>query len=246
MRTTSTKAVLAVLALAAATLAGCQDADKAPAAAGPAASSASTGTGVAALSADEILQRAQAALAGAKSYRAKGVVDQDGQAIAIDLQVRGEDFAGSLALGEARVKLLALDGEKYLQPNEQFWIMSTDAKQGPILARGFRGRWVTGADKDPSFAELFAVGSAGDFLKPTGTLSKGEQKEIGGVAAIALKDSADPGSALYVATAGEPYPLRISGKDGSELVYSDFGKPVTGLEAPAPDRVVDLGKVQAK
>ncbi|MGA5299463.1 hypothetical protein ACPCHT_06010 [Nucisporomicrobium flavum] len=246
MRSTSTKIALAALALAATTLSGCQKAEKAPAPTAPAASSAAAGTGVAALSADEILQRAQAALIAAKSYRAEGVVNQDGQPIDIDLRVSGTDFAGDLALGQARVKLLAVGGKKYLQPNEQFWIMSTDAKQGRVLANGFRGRWVTGAERDPSFAELFDVGSAEKFLKPTGTLSKGEQKEIGGVAAIALKDSADPASALWVATAGEPYPLQLSGKGGSQLVYSDFGKPVTGVEAPAPSKVVDLSKVQAK
>ncbi|MEV4701965.1 hypothetical protein [Actinoplanes sp. NPDC049316] len=246
MRSTSTKIALTALALAATTLTGCQSDEKTPAAAGPTASSAAAGAGIAASSADEILRRAQAALAGAKSYRARGTVDQDGQAIDIDLKVRGTDFAGSLSLGAARVELLAVGGKKYLRPNEQFWIMSTDAKQGRVLARGFRDRWVTGADRDPSFAELFAVGSADQFLKPTGTLSKGEQKEIGGVAAIALKDSADPDSALYVATAGEPYPLQLSGKGGSELVFSDFGKPVTGVEAPAPDRVVDLGSVLKK
>ena len=242
-----TKIALVALAVAATALAGCQNdkADTPAPAAGPTASSAPAGAGVAALSADEILQRSQAALTQAKSYRAKGTMDQDGERTGIDLKVNGTDFTASMSFGKAEVELLAADGKKYLRPNEQFWTMSTDAKQGKALARAIGDKWVAGADGDQSFASLFSIGDAKQFLKPSGAISKGEEKEIDGVPAIGLKDAGAPDTMLYVATSGEPYPLRITGKGDAALVFSDFGKPVE-IEAPAADQVVDLNKVAGK
>ncbi|WP_143162900.1 hypothetical protein [Couchioplanes caeruleus] len=244
----STKVALIALAAAATTLAGCQGdkADTVQPAAGPAASPVSATSGVAALSADEILQRAKAALTRAKSYRAKGMLDMEGQKTTIDLKVSGENFTGSMSFGGAEVELLAVGGKKYLRPNDKFWIMSTDAEQGRTLARTIGDRWVAGADKDQSFADLFTVGSIEAFLKPTGALSKGEEKEVGGVPAIGLKDAGDPDSVLYVATTGEPYPLQLTGKGDSGMVFSDFGAAFTDIKAPAGDKVVDLGELAGK
>jgi hypothetical protein len=242
LRSISTKVALVALALAATTLAGCQ-ADKAdsaqPAATAPAA-------GVATLSADEILQRAKEALTKAKSYRAKGTFEQNGDKVGFDLKVSGADFITSMSFGEAKVELLAVGGAKYMRPNEQFWVMTAGAKQGKNIAKVFGKRWVAGADTDQSFAEMFTMGSADELLKPTGALSKGEEKSIGGVAAIGLKDAGDPDSVFYVATTGEPYPLQMTGKGDNLLVFSDFGAAVDGLEAPAASEVVDLGKLSGK
>ena len=246
MPSKSSTVALAGLMVAAATLAGCQN-DKtgtAEPAAPPPASSAPAGT--AALSADEILQRAQNALTTAGSYRAEGTLNQQGQQTRIDLRVSGQDFATTMAFGKAEVELLATGGKKYLRPNEQFWVMSTDARQGKVLARVLGGKWVTGAEKDQSFADLFSIGSAAEFLKPTGPVSKGERREIGGAPAIGLVDSGDPDSVLYVATTGEPYPLQLTGKGGSELTFSDFGAGFDALEAPAAGQVVDLGQLAGK
>jgi len=240
-----TKAALVALTIAATALAGCQNdkADTAQPAAGAAASSAPAGSGVAALSADEILQRAKAALTEAKSYQARGAMVQEGEQTEVDFKVSGDDFIGSLTFDKAKVELLAAGGKKYLRPNEQFWVMSTDAKQGKVLAKGIGDRWVTGAEKDESFAELFTLGTVEGFLKPTGALSKGEEKAIGGVPAIGLNDAGDPDSVLYIATTGEPYPLQLSGKNDSVVVFSDFGATFPGLKAPAANKVVDLGKL---
>ncbi|MEV8508493.1 hypothetical protein AB0368_27225 [Actinoplanes sp. NPDC051475] len=247
MRSTRTRVALIALAVAATTLAGCtDDADSTSPASGSAASPAPTGTGIGALSADEILQRAKAALAEAKSYRAKGRFDQGGQQTTIDLKVDGRDFTSVMSFGKAEVELLAVDGKKYIRPNEQFWTMSTGARQGEALARGIGDRWVAGADQDRSFAELFTIGSADEFLKPTGALSKGQEKKVGGVSAIGLKDAGDPDSVFYVATTGKPYPLQLVGKGDSAVVFSDFGAAFPGIKAPAADRVVDLGEVAGK
>jgi hypothetical protein len=245
LRNMPTRAAVVALALAGATLAGCQS-EKAVSAQPAPSSSATAGNGVAALGADEILGRAKAALTRAKSFRAEGTMVQDDQRTTIDVKVSGPDFAGSMAFAEAKVELLAVGGKQYLRPNEQFLSMSTGAEQGKFLARAIGGRWIAGAQSDQAFAEIFSVGSIEELIKPTGTLSKGEEKEVGGVPAVGLKDAGDPDSVLYVATAGEPYPVRLVGKGGSALVFSDFGKTFTDIAAPAAGQVVDLGKMAAK
>jgi hypothetical protein len=240
-----TKAAVVALALMGATLAGCQN-EKAVSAQPAPSSSATAGGGVAALGADEILGRAKAALVRAKSFRAKGTMVDDDQRTTIDVKVSGPDFAGSMAFGGAEVELLAVGGKQYLRPNEQFLTMSAGAEQGKFLARAIGRRWIAGAQSDQAFAEIFSVGSIEELIKPTGALSKGDEKEVGGVPAVGLKDAGDPGSVLYVATAGEPYPVRLAGKGGSALVFSDFGKTFTDIAAPAAGQVVDLGKLAAK
>jgi len=242
-----TKVALVALAMAATTLAGCQS-DKAGSpqpAAGSAAPSASApaGNGVKALGADEILESAKAALKRTKSFRAKGSIDDNGQQIEIDLEESGSDFVASMTMGKAKVELLAVAGKKYLRPNEQFLAVATDAKQGKALAQAVGGRWIAGAEKDQSFAELFAIGSIDELLKPTGALSKGEEKEVGGVPAIGLKDAGDPDSMLYIATTGEPYPLRLAGKGGSAVVLSAFGEAFTDITKPAANQIVDMSKL---
>jgi len=243
-----TKVALVALAVAATTIAGCQngEADSAQPAAGSSASSAPAGNGVAALTGDEILKRAKAALTQAKSFRAKGAMAEDGQQTEIDLKVSGADFAATLSFDKAKVELLAVGGKKYLRPNAQFWAIATSAEQGKTLSQAMGGRWVAGADSDQSFGELFTVGSVDELLKPTGTLSKGEEKKIGGVPAIGLKDSGDPDSVLYVATTGEPYPLQMVAKAGSAMVFSAFGETFTDIKAPAADQIVDMGKLTGK
>ncbi|MDT4994020.1 MAG: hypothetical protein QOH97_3912 [Actinoplanes sp.] len=242
-----TKVALAGLTVATLALAGCQgtttSATQPPAA--PAASSVPAGNGLAALSADEILKRATATLRQ-EPFRAAGSMAQDAQQTDVDLKVDGKDFVGSMTMGKAKVDLLAVGGKKFLRANEAFWVLSTNAKQGKVMAQIVSNRWISGAEKDKSFAELFSVGSVDELLKPTGSLSKGEEKEIDGVPAIALKDSGDPDSALYIATTGEPRPLQIVGKGGSAMAFTAFGKKFDELVKPAADQIIDLGKLTGK
>lgn len=70
-------------------------------------------------------------------------------------------------------------------------------------------------------------GVISDALTPDGTAVKDGVTEKGGSSQIALKDSSD-GSMLYIAdNAGSPYPLRITNKSGSGVVFSDWNKTVT-------------------
>jgi hypothetical protein len=253
LRSKSTSVALISVAVAAAmALTACGGSDDeaaspaAPPASTPAASaspSAAGDNGVAALAADEILKRAQTALKQVDSFRAKGVVNQDDQKTNLDLKVSGDDFAATLGIDKAEVDLLAVGGKKYLRPNEQFFVMSTNAQQGKALAQVINDRWIIGADKDSSFKDLFTVADMQDLLKPTGKVSKGEQTEVDGIPVITLKDAGDADSALYIATTGEPYPVQLASKGGSKLTFSKFGEKFTDITKPATKDVVDLNSL---
>jgi hypothetical protein len=75
-------------------------------------------------------------------------------------------------------------------------------------------------------------------------VTKGKPKTIDGKQAITLTSgtSSDEG-ALYVATEGEPYPLRIESTKGEGKVdFTGYGDPVK-IEAPPSDLVVDVTKL---
>jgi hypothetical protein len=215
MRTTRTRLALVALSVAATTLAGCT----------------AGGNGVTDLSADEIMQRSTAALATAKTFRFKGTIAFDGVAT-VDFRVDGADFAGTLKyIPGFKVDLVVVGGRKFVRQ----YAGSSDTTT--------TYHWVTGPDTDHGFADTFTAVSVAELLKPTGTLGKGGQKEIGGVPAIALTDSGDPESITHVATSGEPYPLQLTGKGGASAVFSDFGAAFAKIEAPPADDVVDVAPV---
>jgi hypothetical protein len=213
---------------------------------GPAGSAAPAGNGVAALSADQILQRATDALGRAGSYRAKGTVDMDGDRSTMDFTMRGADFAGSMSSGTATIDLLAVGGKKYMRPNRAFWVTAAGKKEGRVLADAYRDRWIAGADSDKSFAAIFEVGDVRTLLEPSGALTKGPAKVIDGVPAVGLVDAGDPGALLYVATTGEPYPLQLTGEGGAVLAFSEFGTARHEVAAPPPAKVVHIGERTGK
>jgi hypothetical protein len=245
LRSMPTRVGLTVLAVVATTLAGCQSDDKTvrPPPSPVASSMSPVSNGIEALSADEILKRTRAALTEAKSFRAKGTLHRDGEKTAVDLKVSGRNFIGSVSFGEASVELLATGGKRYLRPNKRFWIMSTNAQQGTLLAQAMGDRWVVGADRDPSFADLFTIGSLDGLFQPKDRFDIGAVKEIAGVNSVGLMDFGDPEKKLFVASTGKPYPLQLTGKGGTELAFSDFGATFTGLAPPPASKVVDLGKL---
>jgi len=228
-----------VSALAA--LTGCQSGGGTPARVSPpvvvpAASPSSNG--IATQEPAQILKRAQAALTEAKYFRVKGTSYQDGAKTGVDVRVSGPDLTGFLTVGGGRVELLAVGGKRYLRADKQFWITSTDARQGTLLATAMGDRWVAGADRDPAFAGLFAVGSLAGVFQLEDGLGISAVKDIGGVTAVGLWGGFH--SRLFVASTGKPYPLQVTGEDGAELMFSDFGATYTGIRAPAAKDVVNL------
>ena len=242
MRNMPTKIALVAVALAGTALAGCAGGQAGAAPEAVVVSSAPAGNGITALSADEIMIRARAAVKAAKSVHVKGSIVDDGQDITVDIRSAGADFAATMAFGKAKIDLLSVGGEKYSRPNEAFWVMSTDAAKGKILTQTYGSRWISGADSDQSFAAIFDIGDIDQLLTPDGTVAKAEEKVIAGVRAIGIKDSSDTDTELYVATTGEPLPLLMATKGAGGLTFSSYGETFPQIAAPSPSRVVKLKK----
>ncbi|MCA2211405.1 hypothetical protein [Jidongwangia harbinensis] len=254
---TNKLAAVSLVATAAVMLSGCNSDGNGGAATGatapaasttpaatPSAAPAAVDNGIAALSSDKILKRARAAIKGVKSYRFTGKVDAEGERMGLDFKVSGKDMAGTMDLGKAKVQLLSVRGNQYLKGDRQFWSESTgSAKDGKTMAKLIGDRWAKIPAEEEGLGELFNAASIDELLTSSGKVTKGATKEIGGIPAIGLVDKGREGGTLYIATVGEPYPLRIEAPDGDGqmMTFSDFGKTFPEIKAPAEADVVDFG-----
>ncbi|HZB51832.1 MAG TPA: hypothetical protein VE547_22285 [Mycobacteriales bacterium] len=233
-------------------LAGCGDDTTAgsgnPAASGSASASATTGggNGVAALGAEEILKKAEAALRDAGSVRIKGDGGSGTERFAIDLRYADDNSTGTLGINGQTIELRKLGQTVYLKGSREFWASSG----GEGVAQLLTGKWLKTPLSDKRFgglSELTDLDEAADgLLDPDGTITKGEQKTVNGVPCIGLVSSGKDGGTLWVATTGEPYPVRIepdpkSDEEGA-IDFTGYGETVT-VEAPPADQVVDVSKL---
>ncbi|WP_433795122.1 hypothetical protein [Actinoplanes sp. CA-252034] len=244
------RAGLAAVATASMLLSGCGGSDSAEPKGGTAttaASQAPADNGVAALAAEEILTKAKDALTKAGSFHMAGAATTDGETMSLDFKVSGKDFAGKMSMGkDAEVEILSVGGKQYMKPSEGFWAMIAGAEQAKTMVKATGGKWVLVPAKD-QISGLFAAADVNELLKPGGALSKGEATKVGEQPVITLKDASDADSQVFVATTGEPYPVRIgSSATGEGVTFSKFGEKFDAdIKAPAADQVIDqasLGK----
>jgi hypothetical protein len=237
-----TRAMATVLAMAATMLAGCQGQDAAATPAAPATSAAPVDNGVAALTAEQIRDRAKAALVKAKSFTMKADFTEDGVKITADVKVVGKDAHGVLSFDQSTVEILDVAGVRYIKPNESFWgLMSGgDAKKATAMSALVADRWVKVPAKDADFESFFGAADVDELLKPDGAIAKGTAKQVDGFPTIGVVDGGKPGGTLYVATTGEPFPIRLTGTDGSGTAFSGFGQSFPDVTAPLPNEALDL------
>jgi hypothetical protein len=233
------RAALAV-ALALTLLSGCERGDtQKPGPVGP------TDNGVAALPPNFIQDRARDALLNAKSYRIKGDGISDGQRMSLDLRINGSDSGGTVTMGGATIEVLMVAGRRFMRANEKFWAMTLGADKADTVAEVIGDRWVVVPNDEKMLAGLFTVGDIDQLFRPDSSLKMGQTRDIDGVKAIGVVDGGAEGSTLYVATTGEPYPLRVVGSKAAdgEIAFSEFGATFDDLKAPAESDVIDLAKL---
>jgi hypothetical protein len=209
--------LLVPLVATAALLAGCQ-------AANPATNPTPTPTsnGLESKTADEILAASTKALKDAKSFRAKGKGESDGQAIEVDLLFAGSDVKGTISLGGAAVDVVQAGGSAYLKADEAFWKMFLPAEVQALALPLVSGKYV----KVPATQSI--IPSVDVLLKPEGTVTKGEQTTVDGKKVITV-ETAD--GKLHVSLEGEPYPVDLVSADGT-IKFSDIDADAT-VTAPA-------------
>jgi hypothetical protein len=208
--------------------------------------SSAAGQGVAALSADGILTKATAALRAADSVRIKGEGGTGAERFSIDLRYAGDNSTGMLGVSGQTIELRKLGQTVYLKGSREFWT----SNGGEAAAELLTGKWLKTPLSDKRFSGLYQLTdlreAAKGILDPDGTITKGAEKTVNGVPCIGLVSSGKDGGTLWVATTGEPYPVRIepsadSGEQGA-LDFTGYGESVT-VEPPPADQVVDVSKL---
>lgn len=207
--------------------------------------SSSSGNGIASKSASQIVTAATNALESAKSVHVAGSASDSGQTVSIDLTlVSGQGAQGSLDLQGSKLNLIAVNKYLYLKADGAFW----QAHGGAATAQLLADKWLKVPASGSNFASFSSFTDihqiAGQLAQASGSVTKGSTTTIDGQKAIAVNDP-KKGGALYVATTGKPYPLKVSKGSGSSqgLVFDHYNASVT-LKPPASS--VDISKLQGK
>jgi hypothetical protein len=232
--------VLVPLALAA-LLAGCSPSSSPPVATSAPMVDLAPQNGIATLPPGEIVSRAQAALGQVGSYRMKGEYTFNGQLSKIDLQNGGQNVKGTIEVDGQAMEILRIGNDLYMKASERFWKEFTPRtvhNMVPMLA----DKHVKVDGTNESFSALTEAFDVSEIVKADDNVTKTTPTIVNGTPAIGLVSS-DKKSTLYVATVGEPRPLRVEGPPGvGGLTFTDYGKPIE-FSVPASSEVFDLKSV---
>lgn len=242
---TTVAAAVTLLAL----LGGCGGGSTTPATTAT-ATSAST-SALAGLSADQVLAKAKAAAAAARSVHIVGQIVQRGNSTTFDLKLTGQPAAtGTVTLGGGKVEIVRVGGDIYFKADEQTLASGLGAS-GAEIAKIVSGRFIKGPLSDPRLAGFSLLTSLKEFtanvLKPSGAITRVDGKPVDGVRTVGLRNNDKArGGTLYVADAGDPFPLLIEAlagdSDTGNLQMSEWNAAVT-INPPPPDQVIDLSRL---
>jgi hypothetical protein len=208
--------------------------------AGPTTTAKPVDNGVAAKTADQILQETQSALRSANSTHVVGKFVEGTQSVDFDMHLGRDASQGSLTQKGTKLEMIVASGTLYLR-GKQFW----EANAPQSIADKVGDRWarlpVTSLREGLAYKDLLNLDSfAANVLKPDGKLTKGKTGTVDGAPAIAISDGSSP---LWVATTGPAYPLRLGPEKPSTstsfATFSDYNVP---LSVTAPGDSVDLSQ----
>ncbi|MEU9763687.1 hypothetical protein [Streptomyces sp. NPDC047985] len=206
--------------------------------------------GVGKLSAERIEKKARTAADTADAVHLAGtLVGKDGT-YKLDMRLRGDGGAGSVALKDTTFELLRIGDELYLKADAAFW--SHEEKPGADTAAGedaadkLQNKYVKVPKDDPTYKQLRGFTDKKTLLDGVlnlhGTLNKGERTKVGAARTIQIMGGKGEGGTLDVALEGTPYPLRFArGGGGGTVTLSEWGREFP-LEAPGKQETVDYGQ----
>jgi hypothetical protein len=219
-------------------LAGCSPSSSPPTIPPAPTEAVATQNGIAALPPDEIVSRAQTALGKVGSYRMKGEIALNGEVTKIDLQNGGQNVKGTIEVNGQAMEILRLGNDLYLKASEQFWKTFTPESVHNMVNL-LADKYVKVDATNESFSALTEAFDVSEIIKTDMKITKATPTLINGTPAIGLVSS-DKKSTLYIATVGEPTPLRVEGEPGQGgLNFTDYGKPIE-FSPPASSEVFDL------
>jgi hypothetical protein len=203
----------------------------------------SSDNGVASKSAPQILAAARSAAQKASSVHVLASTKiTHGGSLSLDASLsKDQAHAHSSFLGLS-FEVIRKGNTLYLKGNPLF-NARLEATMGIKVPSGV---WLKGSD-----GRLAQIGSFTDISKElplilsgSGKVTKGQKTEINGQPAIILKETRKLYTGtLYVATTGEPYPLKLSktGRETGQTTFTGWNDPVT---VTAPANAVELSGLE--
>ena len=251
-RMAATAAALALVA-GGGVLAGCGSDSGGGAASTAAVDTAALGpaNGVETLSAQEILDKAQAAASAASSVTVTGAITQGSDKVALDLQVGDNAANGTIEAQGIEVGIRVVDGKTYFKISGEGFAKIAGQGDNSAAAEAITtligDKWLlvpanSGSDELEGFNQFADKDSLiKGILAPEGTVSVKGTGEVNGIPVVFLESTGDGTGTLAVQTVGEPYPVQIAGggSDSSgEINFTNWNDPV---DVTAPTDVVDIG-----
>jgi hypothetical protein len=215
------------LALSVPSLAGCGSSDN----------------GVAAKPAIQILAATRVAAQSASSVRITGRSSAGGATLTLSASLAKDRGHARISLFGIGVEAIRVGDTLYIKGNRVFdtRLERTLGVKVPV------GAWLKG----PASGPLGRFGSFTDMnrelaiiLSGRGPITKGARVKLDGQPAIKLKETAKLYTgALYVATTGQPYPIKLlkSGRETGQTVFSGWNEPVT---VSPPANAIDISQLQ--
>ena len=228
------RTLLLPLVASAALLAGCNVLNP-----GPTPSPSPAGNGVEQLAAAEILGAAQKSLKDAESVGMSGTYTVLGVKADVDLVFVGDDMQGTANVYGVGVEVVKIRSAAYVRAAIDLFAAFLPPEQAQKLT-DLTDKWFKVDLALISTLVPIPMSSDDllDLLKPDGDLTRGEPTIVNGEKAIVITDA--DGGQLFVATEGEPYPLKIV-SENLELEF-EYDEAVE-IEEPPADDVVDLAEL---
>jgi hypothetical protein len=173
-----------------------------------------TGPEVAGLAAD--------ALEDAGAVHMQGTMKQDGEETEIDIQLQGDDAAGSISISGTEVELISVGGKVFVKATEDlltsFGLAAQDAAR-------YEDAWIAmPADAAAEFEDFTLAGFVKELRTPDDKIKKATRSDELDGKSVVIVEQAD-GSTLTVKDDDPAYPLRLAGKKGEgALAFTDHGK----------------------
>ena len=194
-----------------------------------------TGCGSSSPSARQILANSIKAAEAASSLHMSGSLNSSGKQIGIDLWIaKGNGAEGSLTVGGAKVRLIIVGGNLYINAPASFLTQFVSSPQFIHLG----GRWLKIPVSNPGQFVSFVAFSRPDILlgqlqsSADASLKNNGETTYKGQSVLALYDGASNGT-LYVRATGTPYPVALvkTGSSGGAVAFGGWNHAVT-LKAP--------------
>jgi hypothetical protein len=203
----------------------------------------SSGNGVAAKPASEIVAASRAAADAARSAHVSGSIVSGGTPITLDLRLAANGGRGQLALNGLGFELIQTGGTVYIKGSPAFYRHIG----GAAVAQLLQGRWLKATTTTPEFASISSLTDLHRLidvaLASHGKLVKTKTTTVDGKRVVGVTDQSQGGT-LYVSATGKPYPVQIakSGTGGGTLSFDRWNEAVS---ITPPANAIDLAQLRS-